>query len=237
MARMLVGQVPPAVSAIASNGRQLSAARLNRLPVSGSLAAKSFRWSVVHRAILRVSCLNSSARSARNCFTRSLDFLRRNLTITARSSSVSGSLPLSAPKDIDPIPRPPAIFQIEQFASLSPNPLTAFSPIRKLICTVPHSSSVVVGCIKLCSGHSAPNYLIHNDPKSMPLRCCAVHEFRTASVMVATLAFTQEGARRTRKRCPLWVISRYFAMLDSDVHFTPEEWTCAVQLGMSALCQ
>ena len=93
MARTLVGQVPPAVSAIASNGRQLSAARLNRLPVSGSLAAKSFRWSVVHRAILRVSCLNSSARSARNCFTRSLDFLRRNLTITARSSSVSGSLP------------------------------------------------------------------------------------------------------------------------------------------------
>ena len=57
MARTLVGQVPPAVSAIASNGRQLSAARLNRLPVSGSLAAKSFRWSVVHRAILRVSCL------------------------------------------------------------------------------------------------------------------------------------------------------------------------------------
>ena len=26
-------------------------------------------------------------------------------------------------EQIDPIPRPPAIFQIEQFASLSPNPL------------------------------------------------------------------------------------------------------------------
>jgi len=114
---------------------------------------------------------------------------------------------LSSTIDIDPIPRPPAIFQIEQFASLSPNPLTAFNPIRQLIGTVPDSSSVVVGCIKLCSGHSAPNNLIHNDPKSMPLRRCAVHEFRTASVMVATLAFTQEGARRTRKRCPLWVIS------------------------------
>jgi hypothetical protein len=80
----------------------------------------------------------------------------------------------SATKNIDAIPRPAAIYQIEQLASLSPNPFTAFNPIRQLIGTVPDSRSVVVCCIKLCACHPAPDYLIHNDPESVPPRHTAV---------------------------------------------------------------
>jgi hypothetical protein len=84
------------------------------------------------------------------------------------------SVRLSATKNINAIPRPAAIYQIKQLASLSANPLTAFSPIRQLIGTVPHSSSVVVGCIKLCACHPVPNYRVHNDPESVPPRHTAV---------------------------------------------------------------
>jgi hypothetical protein len=65
------------------------------------------------------------------------------------------SVCLAATKNIDAVPRPAAIYQIEQLASLGANPFAAFNPIRQLIGAVPDSSSVVV---TLPSGRTRTSY-------------------------------------------------------------------------------
>src|SRR5215472_11703561 len=105
------------------------------------------------------------------------------LPIAAMDVDEKRSASLSATKNIDSIPRPPAVYEIKQLASLRPNPFTAFSPIRQLFDTVPDSSSVVVGCIKLCPCHPAPDYLIHNDdPKSSELLPGTVFHTKAAPI-------------------------------------------------------
>ena len=90
------GQRPPATSAIANSGRQLSADRLTSVPVCGSCPARAWRLSSHHRAILRASCFRCCARSLRNCWTFSAGFRRRSAIETERSSNVSGSRPIIA---------------------------------------------------------------------------------------------------------------------------------------------
>ena len=90
-ARARVGQSLPTTSAIASNGRQLSAARLNSSAgISGSRAARSGRWSSHQRRARRASVCRGCVRSLRKRSTFSPMCLRRRRICTLRSSSVPG---------------------------------------------------------------------------------------------------------------------------------------------------
>jgi integrase len=53
-------------------------------------------YAAAHLAAFRANTFNSSIRSPRNARTFSVAFRRRNLTVIARSSSVSGSQPIIA---------------------------------------------------------------------------------------------------------------------------------------------
>ena len=95
--RARAGHSPPAASAMASRGRQLSAARsCSPSGTSGSAASSSAIWSPAHRHARRRTGSSQCRRSTRRRSTVSSARRRRIRSVTARSWSVAGSSPIRA---------------------------------------------------------------------------------------------------------------------------------------------